>query len=77
MDELKPCPFCGGEAELIETGAFYNKAGYVQCRRCGACSRFALGENYIDICLELWNFRHEPQTPGGAIVPAGNERLEK
>lgn len=31
-DELKPCPFCGGEAKAFQHG----DVGYVvQCRRCG------------------------------------------
>lgn len=30
--ELKPCPFCGGEAVLIATS---NCSGYVSCTRCG------------------------------------------
>jgi hypothetical protein len=25
--------------------------------------------------INKWNFRVEPPTPGGAIVPAGNERM--
>lgn len=39
MDELKPCPFCGGSAKLIKrklkTG-FYARGGtyYVHCKRC-------------------------------------------
>lgn len=28
--ELKPCPFCGGEAEK-------NGGGVIQCQHCGAC----------------------------------------
>ena len=35
-EELKPCPFCGGRAELIDTtdGEFY-----VECRKCGISTR--------------------------------------
>lgn len=33
MTELKKCPFCGGEAELIELS---NRDYYVQCRKCKA-----------------------------------------
>lgn len=32
ITQLKPCPFCGGEAD-IETGL---NSAYVYCRRCGA-----------------------------------------
>lgn len=31
MAELKPCPFCGGKAEMEDVGRLY----FVRCRRCG------------------------------------------
>lgn len=37
MSELKPCPFCGGEAEYIERGNEYSglKETIVRCKSCG------------------------------------------
>lgn len=36
MSELKPCPFCGGEA-TYSTGSLYHKwTVSVRCRECGA-----------------------------------------
>lgn len=35
----------------------------------------AVFEPYVIRAVAAWNTRHEPPTPGGAIVPAGNERL--
>lgn len=33
MTELKPCPFCGGEAKLVNT---WNCLCHIICRSCGA-----------------------------------------
>ncbi len=69
MEELKKCPFCGGEAQIRITSDF---AAYVGCTRCGAKSKgTVLGEtkrifyppNYKDIeevateATRNWNAR--------------------
>ncbi len=51
MDELKPCPFCGGKAQL-ENDTGWNDEGYwewIECCSCGACA-----DN-----KEKWNKRSE------------------
>lgn len=50
MVELKPCPFCGGEPELIDRGDFY----WVYCESCDA-----LGGKHRDEskAVEAWNQR--------------------
>ena len=35
-NELKPCPFCGGEAALKDTKFWMSDAVYVVCTSCGA-----------------------------------------
>lgn len=55
MTELKPCPFCGGEAELLENVPYCTIR--VQCKKCGIKTRVMpsnLGENYA---ASKWNRR--------------------
>ena len=59
MTELKPCPFCGGEAErftIEEEDGHGNKGGdVITCTRCQASSHVEFGrkENLMD----RWNSR--------------------
>ena len=39
MDELKPCPFCGGEAGLLYPTTDEETRAFVICTRCGARSK--------------------------------------
>ena len=72
MPELKPCPFCGGEAKLTKLSVSYN-AGYpiyngialvVKCGNCGCFSPYKRGtihgnfrQNEEDKAIEAWNRR--------------------
>lgn len=68
-DHIKPCPFCGGEAEFVETTECwghgdYHKATYVTCKRCGSkgptvCD-MDIYEGYadnFDDAKKQWNWR--------------------
>lgn len=46
--ELKPCPECGGEAELMEDLLLV----WVACTECGLDTGECTDENYA---VELWN----------------------
>lgn len=61
MDELKPCPYCGGEAKLLRrklrTG-FYTRGGtwYVHCK---ACLNRTEPRKKRETVIELWNRRSQ------------------
>lgn len=56
MAELKPCPFCGGEAEVFDD---YDNWG-VRCKKYG-CIGHDFEPQYIDddYAIEAWNRRAE------------------
>lgn len=69
MSELKPCPFCGGEAELTITGTpQFGAFIIVKCMSCGSKSKgsyfrgvepdWPLEETNGGVCeIKLWNRR--------------------
>lgn len=62
MEELKSCPFCGGDAEMeIKYGDYgYNPDIYsVKCKRCNA-KIGKVSNNYADLSddvVKAWNRR--------------------
>lgn len=50
--ELKPCPFCGGEARFVRRVAEY----YVQCAGCGATGK---SKQIAECAVKAWNRRAE------------------
>ena len=53
MDELKPCPFCGGEAEISVDAFCYLNERFVKCTNC--CVRTLIGPKKEVVAL--WNRR--------------------
>jgi Lar family restriction alleviation protein len=51
-DKLKPCPYCGSEAELVRGAASFG--WYVACTDCIAAGAWDLGESGA---TERWNTR--------------------
>lgn len=68
--ELKPCPFCGGEAELnVKHGSYGYTPDiyYVKCKCCGqkvevVSERY---KNLSDIVVGTWNRRASDDTTRG------------
>lgn len=71
-DELKPCPFCGGEAAILDADYVsvgwnegYRRA-YVACNSCGASGRK----------IRVTNYYGEPEGTVRDAVDAWNRRTE-
>lgn len=63
MSELKPCPFCGGEAE-VKKSTFGNSQGYARivCKSCLASTKnFNMSLDYCAVyeAIKAWNRRAE------------------
>jgi len=61
-NELKPCPFCGSEAEIREGVYQGEESSYVRCRECKATGRtFIISRKYAsnERAIEAWNRRAE------------------
>ncbi len=56
MNELKPCPFCGGEASLSmgQMGVTRAQAYYIECDNCAASSEMFFDGNRA---IKAWNNR--------------------
>ena len=77
-DRLKPCPFCGADAEFGEIGGAEETpdAGghFVQCLNsaCGASSAliFPLMDDVKALLLERWNKRPNAKVTGSPALSA-------
>lgn len=48
MAELKPCPFCGGEALVWTQNGKYDYFAYIRCDTCSARSKTVVTKLEID-----------------------------
>ena len=61
-DELKPCPFCGGEARVNERyrgGTANRKMYWISCSACGISQQHdnTSGYRYQSKAIDRWNTR--------------------
>ena len=52
MNELLPCPFCGGKPSIWQTGT--KKHSFIECEKCNATSYYFVDEKEA---IEKWNTR--------------------
>ena len=61
-NELKPCPFCGGEA--VEDSYITNPhitygTGWIGCRSCRVAMTYVKGDYGRKLAIKAWNRRAE------------------
>ena len=64
MSELKPCPFCGGEAKFGFSEKDYEGVyhAYIECSECGVSLNYG-GASLNDLgwaLVDAWNTRYKP-----------------
>ena len=77
MAKLKPCPFCGGDAEMeIKYGDYgYTPHIYsVKCKRCNA-KIGKVSNNYADLSDDVVNAWNRRASDGSNVCTIQNRRM--
>lgn len=73
--DLKPCPFCGGEAEAVYAPNDINRWG-VQCKSCGCTVEVEEWKGVEDTrgnAIKAWNRRAEDESRTDKERKGGSE----
>ena len=67
---LLPCPFCGGEPEIVRAQDEDGRFAAVGCPHCGAGSRqhYFVGDDAVPHVVSAWNRRAHLAQPAQAVV---------
>ena len=71
-EELKPCPFCGGEAEIERCGTV-KQSQIINCADCG-CTHES-GDIYLQHGARDWNQRHDEMPDKYLATQSNLDRL--
>jgi Lar family restriction alleviation protein len=66
--ELKPCPFCGGDAKLIQGFEPLDDSFFVDCQKCEMSGQIV---STRDAAIDAWNRRAALPHSDAAQAPAG------
>ncbi len=59
MSELKPCPFCGGEAEIVHKPSGFDDLDFYWVKCKDECVTICNPETSEEEAIEVWNTRYE------------------
>lgn len=77
--ELKPCPFCGGKAELKRDSILAGPRAYVKCKECGVeTQRVDISLDYAayEVAKQIWNCRKKSEPEQKRVVDIMDEVME-
>lgn len=79
INELKPCPFCGGEKMGVGVYSLGKKVAVVQCEICYAAAGFTnvekLGEELAkEKAVQFWNTRRSAYADRFMNLPIGERK---
>lgn len=57
MNELKPCPFCGGKAKVIRSHVCLDNKYYAVCENDNCQAAICVDSETREKAIELWNKR--------------------